>query len=245
MTDRVQHPEPDRERPAVFDWRDAIRLPPEGAELPATARWVAMAMSFYMDRDTLADCYPGPARLAKETGLTQRTVKKAIALLVDRGWLKRTRKGGTKKDGTRVTSCYTGLFPTAATGSPGKEMTQSTGEGNDPVPGNVLHLTGEGDAQDLVTYLDTDLEGAALAATLVENRQDELPMLLLALDRQHGASAVESALADFAAAGRRFKWPSDLKKAFAAELTTSSQRGPLPNPFELDDNNFAVRVRTA
>ncbi len=89
-------------------WRDAVLA--EDCELPSTARLVAVALSMHMDADTLGDAYPGPARLARRTGLGQSTVKAALSLLVEQGWIKQTRRGGTAKGSSqRSASVYEGI----------------------------------------------------------------------------------------------------------------------------------------
>ena len=75
----------------LFTWRSAICE----SDLPPTARHVAATLSFYMN-ERGGSAYPGAVRLAHDTGLSERTVRSALALLVERGWLVLAKEGGRK-----------------------------------------------------------------------------------------------------------------------------------------------------
>lgn len=115
-------------RRLVYEWRDAIR----SSELKPTLRAVARAMTDYMDTDTGEHAFAGPARLAKDTGLSVKTIKRARAELVELGWLRLVRRGGTTRDGTRSSNEYAASFPrpqdslTGGQGDPG-DMRSSPG----------------------------------------------------------------------------------------------------------------------
>jgi hypothetical protein len=100
----------------IDEYREAV-LMGQAAEqlekaLTPTERLVAAAMSSFMDFDTLGNAYPGPALIARRTGLGLSTVKKALASLVDDGWLEVEHIGGSRKDGTREATVFRGALPT-------------------------------------------------------------------------------------------------------------------------------------
>jgi hypothetical protein len=63
------------------------------SDLPPSARWVAMCLSLYMDHDTLASAHPGLPRLSGATGYNERTVRRALKVLEEAGWVVRHSKG--------------------------------------------------------------------------------------------------------------------------------------------------------
>ena len=200
---------------AVFEWRDAIRRPPPGHELKPTDRLVALVLSFYMDRDTLENARPGPARLAAETGLAPRTVKLALQSLASSGWIVQTAKGGTRKGGTeKVASTYSGSWPagmrvpapppeTRAERAPVQEIHGSTRAGDARAPVHLTTDTRAADAHYLVPDLEQDLVCVAdLAASKLavpksvdtHGQLQELKVKTKALVAIHGEDAVRTAL---------------------------------------------------
>ena len=205
----------------VFEWRDAIRRPPEGHELKPTDRLVALVLSFYMDKDTLEGARPGPARLAAETGLSPRTVKLSMQSLVKAGWIVQTSKGGTRKGGSeKIASTYLGAWPegmrvpmqppdtsaerapvqemhgsTSAERAPVQEMHGSTSAGDAPVPVHLTTDTRAGDAhhleQDLV---QTSCVGAAFEKITAQgdDQRNELEVKLTPLIDAHGEEVVRT-----------------------------------------------------
>lgn len=75
----------------IRDWRGAIC----DSHLPASARHVALTLSLHLStrRQT---AFPGADCLAKETGLTSRTVRSQLQLLVAAGYLQLLHRGGIK-----------------------------------------------------------------------------------------------------------------------------------------------------
>lgn len=94
---------------AVDEWIRAVLSPT--SRLSPTARLVAVALSRYMDFTTLDDAFPGPARLASDTGLHHRTVQRHLASLTKAGWLQQTVLGGTTASGEQFASTYRGTYP--------------------------------------------------------------------------------------------------------------------------------------
>jgi hypothetical protein len=92
---------------AVDRWRESVRK----SALRAPMKAVLLAMSSYMDRETLGSAYPGPARIASDTGYSERTVKYALKDAVDSKWLRQVYQGGSDKRGRRA-SIYGGRWPT-------------------------------------------------------------------------------------------------------------------------------------
>ena len=98
-------------------WRKAVR----DSDLKMPLRVVLYAMSFYMHYDRLDGAYPGPARLAAETGAAASTVKAALRKLVALGWLEPTAIGGSS-NGRRIATTYRGTYPP---GTPVQDTTRS------------------------------------------------------------------------------------------------------------------------
>jgi hypothetical protein len=92
---------------AVERWHAAARR--DRALLP-TARLVASAVADHLDWGSL-ETFVGPARLAEETGLSVRTVKRALKALRGHGYLRQLSKGGSPPDGRRVTSVHRADLP--------------------------------------------------------------------------------------------------------------------------------------
>lgn len=120
--------------------RDDYRRAVFRSELPSTAKLVAVALSEFMDNRTLGDARPGPALLAKRTGLTARSVEKWLAALVVAGWLVQTSKGGSV--GGRKASVYRGTIP-------------RTSEPRSPVKRSGDSSTSEPDSPELVNDVRT------------------------------------------------------------------------------------------
>jgi hypothetical protein len=68
-------------------------------------------MSNYLNWESLDGAFPGPARLARETGYDLRTIQRLLADLVTDGWLVQTTKGGSPAGGSRHASIYRGTYP--------------------------------------------------------------------------------------------------------------------------------------
>lgn len=93
--------------PTVNDWQAALLA----TELkPPTLKHVALTLSLHADWDTGENAHPGAPRLADETGLVERTIRSALATLVDSGWLKLSARGG-RTGGKSVANVYSLLIP--------------------------------------------------------------------------------------------------------------------------------------
>jgi hypothetical protein len=88
-------------------WRHAVRR----SHLRAPVKAVLVELSEYMDNDTLGDAYPGPARLARATGYSLVTAKRALKEARERGWIVQTFKGGSRGGKDRHASIYRGAWP--------------------------------------------------------------------------------------------------------------------------------------
>lgn len=73
----------------LFSWRAAIC---ESA-LGSTTRHVALTLSLYMS-ERGDSAHPGARRLARDTGLSERSVRAQLGILVDGGWLVLAERGG-------------------------------------------------------------------------------------------------------------------------------------------------------
>lgn len=132
MTEPVLH--------RTYDWTRAIRE----SDLPPLARLVALTLAEFMSNsDGVA--FPSNARLTRETGLSERAVRKHLGVLVAGGWLDVVERGGVKGE-TRRTTRYARRFPgvalerliESATGTParGAPMTPAPGA---PIPDSPRH----------------------------------------------------------------------------------------------------------
>ncbi|WP_157519485.1 helix-turn-helix domain-containing protein [Modestobacter sp. Leaf380] len=74
-----------------FEWERVFRR----CRLPSTTKAVGFAMATYADGDG-SRIYPGAARLAAVTGLSERSVRGALTNLRDLGLVHRTVKGGMR-----------------------------------------------------------------------------------------------------------------------------------------------------
>lgn len=101
---------------ARWRWMLALRE----SDLTSTERHVAMAFAMRANADG-GSCFPGPALIADDTGLTVRTVKRARTSLIEAGWLVELERGGM--DGSkRVPSSFLLSIPdTGDTDSPVSE----------------------------------------------------------------------------------------------------------------------------
>ena len=74
-----------------FDWLNAIRSE-QGPPHPLT-RYVLLMTALHMKKDGTS-CFPSLAKLAKETGLSVRTVKRHMSYAYEDGWfLWKVRRG--------------------------------------------------------------------------------------------------------------------------------------------------------
>lgn len=71
-----------------YDWERTVRR----VRMNPSTKLVALALASYANRDGTS-AYPGAAKLAAVTGLTERTVRTALASLRDLGLLHRVREG--------------------------------------------------------------------------------------------------------------------------------------------------------
>lgn len=96
------------ERPqlkAMFTWRSAICE----SDLPSSARHVAITLTLYMNERT-GTAHPGTARLARDTGLSERHVWRCLQLLIDAGWVNLVQQGGVKGE-QRIANVYALSIP--------------------------------------------------------------------------------------------------------------------------------------
>lgn len=76
------------DRPLLYRWQQAIR----DSELGSSTKLVALVMSTYMSAQG-TKAFPGQARLARDTGLSDRSVRRRLRELVEDGWLEVVRRG--------------------------------------------------------------------------------------------------------------------------------------------------------
>lgn len=109
----------------LFTWRSAICE----STLSPTARHVGLTLSLYMN-ERGGSAYPGAARLARETGLSLRCVRKQLLTLETEGWLTCVERGGLKGEARRATE-YVATVPPVHQVHP---CTTVTGEPDDMYP---------------------------------------------------------------------------------------------------------------
>jgi Helix-turn-helix domain len=81
----------------LFEWQRAIR----DSELPPMTRHVALTLSTYMNAEG-GSAFPGAARLARDTGRSERKVRERLGLLVKAGWLVEVERGGLRGEERRA-----------------------------------------------------------------------------------------------------------------------------------------------
>jgi Helix-turn-helix domain len=132
----------DDHTPLLFAWQRALR----DSGLPAATRLVGLVLSTYMNMQG-GSAFPGASRLANDTGLCVRTVKKHLGRLVRTGWLVIVERGGLKGEKRRANR-YQATFPD------GTSHGSSTRAGDAPVPVQEIPPTSAGDApQHLIEQL--------------------------------------------------------------------------------------------
>lgn len=114
-------------RRRVDDYRDAVAR----SALPSSAKLVAHAMSHYMHYSNLGGAYPGPARIAREVGMSTRTVERWLSALTARGWLEKTTIGGSFP--TRRATVYRGRIPGSTSDSPDTGQRSATSDSPDTI----------------------------------------------------------------------------------------------------------------
>lgn len=101
---------PPKRRQGAASKRDLYRIAVTALPLTGAQHKVAIALSEYMDYDTLEDARPGTAQLVERTQLAERTVKDALLFLRQTRVVLRTHKGGWA-GGVFTASIYKGLMP--------------------------------------------------------------------------------------------------------------------------------------
>lgn len=69
-----------------------------------------LAVGTYMEADG-SHARPGVERLARDTGLGERTIKRQLAASLDGGWLELVHRGHRRGGGTRVANEYAATIP--------------------------------------------------------------------------------------------------------------------------------------
>lgn len=90
----------------LYTWRSSIIA----SDLTPVVRHVLLTLSLYMN-EVGGSAYPGSARLAKNTGLHQTTVKRALGDAVRNGYLLIVSRGGAPLGGKRLATEYKASSP--------------------------------------------------------------------------------------------------------------------------------------
>jgi hypothetical protein len=89
----------------LFTWRSALC----DSDLPPITRFVGLVLSLHMN-ERGGSAFPGATRLSEETGLSERTVRLHLGILVGKGWLRQVERGGLRGE-TRRANLYSATFP--------------------------------------------------------------------------------------------------------------------------------------
>ena len=155
----------------VLSWRSAIC----DSTLPATTRHVALTLSIYMN-ERGGSAYPGGTLLAKDTGLSLRTVRTALMLLEETGWLNVVTRGGALKGQRRTATVYQAAIPTT---------------GEEVAPVQELHQCN----QEQRPVQLTTTTGAAVAPQFAKKLEENLPIAPTTVDAVEVASLRAAILA--------------------------------------------------
>lgn len=130
----------------LFGWRAAVCA----SDLSPTARLVALTLSLHMN-ELGGSAFPGPARLAQESGLHVATVKRELVALERAGWLRCVARGGGKGEARRANE-YEATIPATipvpvahdypyhtTTGSTGLPVAEDRGTRSTGLPVPVAH----------------------------------------------------------------------------------------------------------
>lgn len=110
----------------LFTWRSAI----SESCLKPVERHCLLALSLYMN-ERGGSAYPGSTRLAHDTGYHVVTVKKALQVATDAGWLHVVKKGGSPVGGLRKATEYVAHTPVDITESDRESETTGSRECSD------------------------------------------------------------------------------------------------------------------
>jgi hypothetical protein len=116
-------------------WTWAIR----DSDLPATTRLVAWALATFMRAD--GECWPSVPTIAAAAGSNESTVKRHLRLLDERGWIERTRGGGSGRGSRERTTRYVAALPAQSAplnGSKGVQRIALRGA-EEPSMGGTVH----------------------------------------------------------------------------------------------------------
>lgn len=104
-------------------------------DLTAAEKLLLLALSRFMDLDTLAGARPGRAMLQRLTSLSEASVKRLIRSVIAKGWLVEVFRGGIVRDGQLLASIYRGATPKGGHGDPQEGvMVSPKGGHGDPPP---------------------------------------------------------------------------------------------------------------
>lgn len=118
---------PDSTLARLFTWRSAI----SDSDLHSTVKHVALALSLYMN-ERGGSAWPGAERLARDTSLHVRTVRRALTFLTENGWLQVVGRGG-RRGGRKIANEYVAAIPTKV----GTAPTFPDDKGGQPEPETV------------------------------------------------------------------------------------------------------------
>ena len=155
------------------------------SDLPSVTRLVLHTLAMHMDRYG-ADCFPGLTRLARESGLDRKTVRRHLAAAEDSGWI--VREQNRRSSGAWGTTRYVPVIPgevgaerTHVEEQVGAEGTQVGAEGTQGGCSESPPRRGRGHPKTVETDNETDtrpLMGDESPVAVQGTRRDEWPAKL-------------------------------------------------------------------
>lgn len=146
----------------LFSWRGCIG----DSDLPATTRHVALQLSMHMN-ERGGSAFPSVATLARETRLSEHTVRDHLHDLRDAGWLSVTERGGPYK-----TNIYAATVPESFQIAHATSRWVQTGHGQpasaggQPPSGRPATSPRQGRTEDVIRSRGSLLSWEGLTSTL-------------------------------------------------------------------------------
>lgn len=228
----------------VLAWRRAVLAehdPAHPAALDSSARLVAAVLAEHVDSNGKA--WPGADRLSRCTALGLRTVRVRLKMLEDLGWLEVLERGG--QPGGPRTSVVRITIPPGVTRAPGARVDGVTRAADAPVDGvarapgaPVTETTRAPGATTRASGATTRAAGApeleeleeqervaadllSLCRAMVARAPGELPEVLAGAEADHGHRSTATAVVGLHRDGRRFEYPSQLRRAIRERAEVS------------------------
>jgi hypothetical protein len=156
----------------LFEWREAFVR----SNLAPVTRHVLLTLAMHMDT-TGGSCYPNVRTLARETGLSRRTVMTHLRLARAGGWLASKRRG--QGQGWALT-IYQAMVPDYMRAETGQEALEFAERGERPSPrqdmerGESDDRRGESDDINVVNHVHLSTSLSTSKSTPMKSAQDKV-----------------------------------------------------------------------